>query len=374
MGTWYKAPGGRVRAHLESYHVMGYKDVALKLEVDGKVVYMETDPTLGGMAVSRDGRYLYVQRRIRDGRRRKETYDLKNREWLEDAQHPAEAGQIVRLTDFRASNGERLEPTGDGTMWTADPPFQLERPLRREAAALSDEDRQHRLETILAKPPSKGSWRDLLILFEGWQGLAAEAAVSRARPLVECWPEALRTAGENMSWLATHPAWELVAEHPAKLEIAGQHIGDQGVAKLAADPRLTSLSHLVLRDCGIGPSGADSLASTREWTGLKWLTLADNPLGDAGAQALARAAHWTFLSRLDLRRCGIGLEAARDLLYARHFHYLTTLLLQGNPLGPPGVSILDGSRSSDLVRRLRRRTCAVHYTDGGRERVVKSVR
>jgi hypothetical protein len=353
---------------------MGYEDVVLELEVDGKVVYTETDPTLGGMAVSRDGRYLYVQRRLGDGRRQKKTYDLKKRAWLEDAPHPTQAEQIVRLTDFRAGNGDRLGPEGDGAMWTADPPFQLERPPRKKATELSDDDRRKTLEAILARPPSRGAWRDLLVLFEDWRGQAAEAAVARARSVVERWPEALRKAGQSMSWLAAHPAWELVAEHPGKIEMVGQPLGDEGAAQLVADPRLTSLSHLVLRNCAIGPAGAEALAQARDWTGVKWLSLADNPLGDAGARALAGAAHWTFLSRLDLRRCGIRLEAARDILYAPHFHYLTTLLLQGNPLGPPGVSILDGSRSSDLVRRLRRRTCAVHYTDGGRERVVKSVR
>ncbi|MFM1798724.1 MAG: hypothetical protein RLZZ117_1002, partial [Cyanobacteriota bacterium] len=104
------------------------------------------------------------------------------------------------------------------------------------------------------------------------------------------------------------------------LNLAGNEIGDEGAASLAALAQLTSLN---LWDNGIGDEGAASLAALTQLTSLD---LAANGVGDEGAASLAALTQLTFL---DLGWNGIGDNGAASLAALTQ---LSLLDLSHNPV------------------------------------------
>jgi hemoglobin-like flavoprotein/Ran GTPase-activating protein (RanGAP) involved in mRNA processing and transport len=91
----------------------------------------------------------------------------------------------------------------------------------------------------------------------------------------------------------------------------GNGIGDHCAALVAAIAALPELADLRLRDNGLGPAAIERLGASPMATRLAALDLAFNRIADAGATTLARHCHG--LRRLDLERNGLTLAAAASI-------------------------------------------------------------
>ena len=91
---------------------MGDSDVSFSVHASGRQIYSESDPHVGGMAFSRDGKWMYVQTGYGHEREHK-TIDARNGEVVAGALHPGSMDEVVLATEFRGGGGH-LGEVGDG--------------------------------------------------------------------------------------------------------------------------------------------------------------------------------------------------------------------------------------------------------------------
>lgn len=96
------------------------------------------------------------------------------------------------------------------------------------------------------------------------------------------------------------------AMHGPKLNLMMNHIGDAGLAALAACEHLLRFDELVLRENAVGDSGIISLAASEFAANLRYLDCWRNRIGDAGARALANSRHLNRLVDLSVKENSIA--------------------------------------------------------------------
>jgi uncharacterized protein (TIGR02996 family) len=126
-----------------------------------------------------------------------------------------------------------------------------------------------------------------------------------------------------------------------RLNLNGNPIGDEGVARLGASPSLTGLEAVHLEHCGLGPAAVNTLAASR-LTQLRALDLSENFLGDDGVARLTAAPFLVRFAGLDLTAVGMGDTGARRLAESPSVRGLRRLRLGYNGIGDAGAT--------DLVR------------------------
>jgi Ran GTPase-activating protein (RanGAP) involved in mRNA processing and transport len=129
------------------------------------------------------------------------------------------------------------------------------------------------------------------------------------------------------------------------LRVAGNPIGDAGVAALAGSPLLRRMlardARLDLRSNAIGPTGAELLAKCPAVAAADELDLTGNYLRDAGVAALVRGPHLARLRALELGQnevTDLGAAAVADGL--GRFPRLARLDMGGNRLTRRGIDLL----------------------------------
>jgi hypothetical protein len=112
------------------------------------------------------------------------------------------------------------------------------------------------------------------------------------------------------------------------LNLAGNRIGDAGVARLAAG----APSHLLRLDLSDNRLTAESVAQVTRFASLRWVSLRDNDLS-AGLPRLLASELLPRLCSLDLRHTGLtDAHALRLAALAPHCPHLSLLDLRGNRL------------------------------------------
>jgi uncharacterized protein (TIGR02996 family) len=125
---------------------------------------------------------------------------------------------------------------------------------------------------------------------------------------------------------------------------ANERISGRGANLLAHATVLPALEHLDLGDNQIDDTGVWHLARTRTLRRLSVLNLAGNPFGDTGVRALARGPLLPrLLARhpvLDLRRTDTGPVGLQALVAGDVLRPVTALWFDGNRLGDAGLTAL----------------------------------
>jgi uncharacterized protein (TIGR02996 family) len=164
------------------------------------------------------------------------------------------------------------------------------------------------------------------------------------------------------------------------LDLSYAHLGDKGIAALAAHPVTPALRSLELQDNAFGPAGlaaftrradlpvlivldlrgkskikgtvaelAATLSALRT-PQLRRLELSYWPLGSAGAKALAANPTLANLTRLDLDSCSIGDTGAQALFSSPHLQKLVDLSLTDNPIKTAADALADPAVLPHLSR------------------------
>jgi hypothetical protein len=346
----YRSADGRITVTLRVESALGDKDTYLTLRCRGGA-YQQTDPTIRGMAVSRDLKRLYLQE-CHQGKRRRTTIDLGTRKPIELEPHPSSWDDIVLLSDF-------VPDTGDGSSWACSPPFVLTEAADYGRDALSDGQRMTALQKACKQEPSAEAWLEVMAILRHWTGPAVRRGIDLASRLVADWPRAIRRKPAWLGWHEFHAVWRLVTYEPPELVIRRVPMGDEGAAELASSHLLGGVRRLVLTDCKIGPRGVDSITGSGRIHHLQELNLARNPIGDEGALAIASSPYLPAVKALDLRRCDLGPEGLRSLAAASGLRSLERLDLAGNPIGDEGLRALLSSPTIWRVVRLGLSKCAI---------------
>lgn len=129
----------------------------------------------------------------------------------------------------------------------------------------------------------------------------------------------LRSLGLAENSLVVREAGMVEYEPPPQLaelsalDLSSNTVDDEGMETLARMPALASLASLSVRQRPdtayydrIHASGAAALADSPYLTRLADLDLADNAIGDAGLRSLVGSSHLAHLRRLDVSHNGIG--------------------------------------------------------------------
>jgi uncharacterized protein (TIGR02996 family) len=124
------------------------------------------------------------------------------------------------------------------------------------------------------------------------------------------------------------------------LQLRGLHLartlpGEGGVRALVEAMFIAGLRSLNLSGNILGPSTATALAGSPSVAELRILDLRDNRLGDAGAATLATSPYLGSLLLLDLAENGIGDAGADALSQAPTLSGLVALELAGNTISEP---------------------------------------
>lgn len=191
-----------------------------------------------------------------------------------------------------------------------------------------------------------------------YRSLAAPAA----RRLVSAWAPALYKLRLFYTGSGAEVA-TAIADTPLPalrdLDLAGNRIGPEGAAAIAAASFAPRLESLLLRSTEIGPAGARALARG-SFSSLSRLDVAFSAaIEDEGALALAQSVGLPKLRRLDARGAGVGRAGATALAGS------TTLRsLREVDVGPLEASALSGVLAAAPAGRLVA-TGAAQRTDGG---------
>src|SRR5262249_54217697 len=128
------------------------------------------------------------------------------------------------------------------------------------------------------------------------------------------------------------------------LSVTMASLNDESIAAGLAAAPLDALVSLDLSDGDLSPDGLARLAASPRLRGLRRLILRHNHLlGDAGARTLAGSRHLRGLLALDLFFCGIGPRGARALAASPNLSGLLSLEMSGNQFGPAGVRAIVSS-------------------------------
>lgn len=134
--------------------------------------------------------------------------------------------------------------------------------------------------------------------------------------------------------------------------LSGEHLTDDELAAVLADPQVPELRFLTLTDNQLTARAVPILLSSAKTRELRWLHLSSNPIGDAGLAALAaseRLAHVTFLSLVAIKATCAGLQS---LVHSR-LSAIETLQLGWQDLGDDGartLTALPPLKKLDLTR------------------------
>jgi serine/threonine protein kinase len=137
------------------------------------------------------------------------------------------------------------------------------------------------------------------------------------------------------------------------LDWTNKHIGDEGIARLAASPQLGRVEILVLSGNQVRDAGAKALAESPYLAQLGKLVLWDNQIGDEGVQALAASPYLANLTTLDLGSNRVGDAGVAALAASPHVSNLTALILVSNRIGDEGALALAGSPHLDNLAELK---------------------
>ena len=352
-GEWteeYRSADGRITVTLRVQSALGDKDTTLTLRCRGGS-YRETDPTIEGMAVSRNLKRLYLQH-YDDGERRRTTIDLGSRKPVMGEPHPCSWDDIILLSDFVPS-------MGDGSSWACSPPFVLTEAADYGRDALSDGQRMTAIQEAGKQQPGAEAWLELMAIFQHWAGPGVRQGIDLASRLVSKWPRDIRRKPPWLGWHEYHPVWRLITYQPQELVIRRVPMGNGGAEQLASSPLLGWLGRLVLTDCQIGPRGVEAITGSGRILGVVELNLARNPIGDAGALSIATSPHLKAFKSLDLRRCELSPEGIRSLAQATSLRSLVKLDLAGNPIGDEGLAALLSSPTLWRIERLGLSKCSI---------------
>jgi uncharacterized protein (TIGR02996 family) len=128
--------------------------------------------------------------------------------------------------------------------------------------------------------------------------------------------------------------------HLRSLHLLRTRPEEDGVRALAEAGFLAGLRGLTLGGNILPPSAARVLARAPDAPGLRLLDLRDNRLGDSGAAALADSPRLQNLVYLDLAENGIEDRGADALAESPHLDGLIYLDLYGNPVSPAAADRL----------------------------------
>lgn len=122
-----------------------------------------------------------------------------------------------------------------------------------------------------------------------------------------------RLTSHGLAKLAANPILSTVTT----LDLSCAHMGDEGARILAKSPYLMNLHHLELAVSSIGPKGVQAIADAPWSRGLVRMNLRDNAIRQPGVQLLADPKHFPNLRRLDLQRC-VRTKKLQAVLTARY--------------------------------------------------------
>src|SRR5579884_612571 len=172
--------------------------------------------------------------------------------------------------------------------------------------------------------------------------------------------------------LTTAPGFPAVAE----LKLLNPHLGDEGMALLAASPLLANLKALELwhddysLDDSIGARGMTALVGSPLWPRLERLSLSRCGIGDNGARVIVEELPRSGLRELHLHQCGLTAVTARRLVALESWGRLEVLDLRSNgDIGEAGTEALAGCPRLTQLRRLGLAYCG---TEGATRLFVTS--
>ncbi len=151
-----------------------------------------------------------------------------------------------------------------------------------------------------------------------------------------------RLTAERVARLVAAPALAAVEE----LDLSGNNLGPAGARALAA-ARLPALRSLTLTQVRPEVAGVRALAGSELLAGLRGLALCDNNLGPGAATALAASPAAASLRVLDLRDNVVGDTGAKALANSRHLAGLLVLDLARNLVEDAGGAALAESPHLD---------------------------
>ncbi|MGZ3451413.1 MAG: TIGR02996 domain-containing protein [Polyangiales bacterium] len=137
---------------------------------------------------------------------------------------------------------------------------------------------------------------------------------------------------------------EAIASSPslasvAKLDLHRIHLGAEGLAALAAEPR-PRLEELDVGHSGIGPNELALLLDEARFPRLRILNVRGNRLGPEGAELVARSEGARRLRKLNIGGAGIGKKGALSLASSPHLAGLEWLVLSETKLDDATTSAL----------------------------------
>jgi uncharacterized protein (TIGR02996 family) len=151
--------------------------------------------------------------------------------------------------------------------------------------------------------------------------------------------------------LAKASGWSALAH----LDLGQTWLTTEGVHALLASPHLQQLRHLLLEDNEIGDR---TVLHEVSWpAGLQRLDLAGNPLGERGLADLVAAAPPEQLRCLSLGFCGLSARSLEVLTRSGWLDHLTELDLSGNYLGMAGLRALTRSANRACLGSLGLANC-----------------
>lgn len=149
----------------------------------------------------------------------------------------------------------------------------------------------------------------------------------------------------------------------AELDLCGNELGDDGLARLARSPYLAQLRSLDLGFNGLGDAGVAALSRASTLGSLTTLALNDNTgVTCAGVAALAESPFFAGLTSLDLSGNDVNEYGVRSVVAGKSLPRLHTLRLKGNPIGDTGLALL---AASGLFPRLLSRSPQLELRDNG---------
>jgi uncharacterized protein (TIGR02996 family) len=136
------------------------------------------------------------------------------------------------------------------------------------------------------------------------------------------------------------------------LNIAGDRMDAEGMARLAKSSALAGLTSLDVSENSIGPLGVVELGKSKHLKNLVTLNLSKTELGNISLLRLAELKNLPALRHLDLSHNGIGLEGLDAFVASPLFAQLSSLNLSGNSFGDAGAKLLVAVPADAELERL----------------------
>jgi uncharacterized protein (TIGR02996 family) len=124
------------------------------------------------------------------------------------------------------------------------------------------------------------------------------------------------------------------------LGLRSMDLTNRAIATLSRSPHLAGMRELDLSSNRLTAAAVVALAQQPSLGGLTFLNLSSNPIGDRGVMALAGAPQFAGLRMLWLSGCNVGDRGARALAESPYLGNLNHLSLHSNSIGPSGLAAL----------------------------------